>query len=106
MGKPKKHQEGTAFQIVITYRISVLIDELERAPDGGDLLGDRRRHPTAHHQNSPEAQKEAGKKCGADHQNASAARGHGLSSIRLSSQSAPVGRSGFNSSPRSLPESS
>jgi hypothetical protein len=81
MGKPKKHQKRMAFEILIAQCPPVLIDELERAADGGDLLGDRRRNPTAHHQNNPEAQEEAGQKCGADHQNANAARGHGLSSI-------------------------
>ena len=32
MGKPKEHQEGMAFQILIADRLSVLINELERAP--------------------------------------------------------------------------
>ena len=43
MGKTEKHQERPTPQILVGDHLPILIGELERSADGGDLLRDRRR---------------------------------------------------------------
>jgi len=55
MREAEKHQERAALQILIGDHLAVLIGQLERAADGGDLLRHRGRQAPGHDQNDPEA---------------------------------------------------
>ncbi len=76
MGEPEEHQEWTALEVLIRHLLAVLVGELERTADGGDLLGARRREAPGHEHHDTEADHQPGEECRAHHQDPDAACAH------------------------------
>ena len=76
MGEAEEHQGWAALQILIGDHFPVLIRQLERSADGGDLLRHRRRQASGHDQDDTEAKHEPGGECRRYQENADVARGH------------------------------
>src|SRR5580704_9480000 len=75
MGKSEENQKWMALQILIADDLPILIRELERSADVGDLLRRRCRQSVEEYDDCAEEPK-PGKECRAYHQDADAARSH------------------------------